>query len=206
MAQRSLIYRNLFIYRLVMSFLYLGKYKRRFAPIIDEIRTLPHGSQVLELCFGDIYIAEFCRRGGLGWTGFDVNPHFVQLAARRGYNAHEADLTKMNEFPKSDVCVMMGSLYHFHHGVEMLFRKMLMASSTIILSEPVLNLSSRRGLIGLLARGSANAGKGNEIFRYNRSSLLKLLEENSQPLGFRITAIQDYGKDLIVKLTRDEKR
>lgn len=204
MAKKSFVYRNIFIYRAIMNLLYLGNYKKRFEPVVEEIRSLPTGSRVLELCFGDILLADFCRKAGIQWTGLDINTDFVTSARKKGYSAHEADLTKLKELPTAELCVMMGSLYHFHGCAEALLGKMLKTSKAIVLSEPVANFSSRGGLIGLLARRGANAGKGNEVFRYNRETLMRLLHDNSHILRYRITSVQDQGKDLIVKLIKDE--
>ena len=55
----SIIYKNIWLYRFVVSLLYLGKYNTRFknvALFLDPIQD----TSVIELCFGDIYIAKWC--------------------------------------------------------------------------------------------------------------------------------------------------
>lgn len=202
MEKRSLVYRNIFIYRLVMNVLYLGKYAKRFDPVISEIRRLPRGTPVLELCFGDIYVADFCKKNGYPWTGLDINDDFVEMARKAGFDARITDVIAAEQLPTAGACVMMGSLYHFHRNTEDLLGKMLQAADLVIISEPVLNLSARNGVIGWFAKKGANAGKGDEHFRYNRTSFRSMLEENSAKLGFRIEEVDDRGKDLVVKLTR----
>ena len=186
-----------------MNFLYFGRYKKRFAPVIDQIKDLPVNSRILELCFGDTYIAEYCKLTGFKWTGIDLNESFVAHARKSGYEAHFGDLTMVESLPMSDVCIMMGSLYHFHLQAPSMLMKMLKTSNALIVSEPVLNLSSSKGLAGFLAKRAASVGKGNEVFRYNRSSLMAMLEENADPLNYHIASVKDHGKDLVIKLIKN---
>lgn len=188
-----------------MNFLYSGKYRRRFDPVISHVKKLPPGSRVLELCFGDIHIANFCRKEGYEWTGLDINSDFVHAARRKGFDAHVCDLTTMTVLPKAGVCVMVGSLYHFSSGPVEMLSMMFNAADNVIVSEPVINLSSTPGIIGWLAQKGANAGRGDEQFRFNRESLLSMLHENSGYVGYRIEDVQRYGKDLIVKMVKNEK-
>lgn len=206
MGKTSLIYRNIFIYRLGMNILYAGKYKNRFAPVTSRIGVLPPGSHVLELCFGDTYIANYCRKKGYRWRGLDINPGFVDVARRIGFDAETTDLTMLTELPKATVCVMMGSLYHFHQHAQAILANMLQAAPEVIISEPIINISALPGLLGKLARKSANAGQGHQAFRYDRQSLLLLLETERRKLGFHIASVQDHNRDLIIRLTRNEKQ
>ncbi|MEO5600412.1 MAG: hypothetical protein ABIR06_05735 [Cyclobacteriaceae bacterium] len=204
MNTTSFVYRNIFIYRFMMDILYLGKYKKRFTAVIRQIRSLPPDSRILELCFADIHIAAFCKKEGYHWEGFDINKTFVGLAKSMGFNARCADLTKLEVFPKADVCIMMGSFYHFYPETKLMLRKILNAAEIVVISEPVYNLSNNSGIVGFLARRAANAGKGHETFRFNKQSFITMLEENSVPLGYSIAVIQDVGKDSIVKLIKNE--
>jgi hypothetical protein len=186
-----------------MNFLYLGKYKKRFEPIIDQIKGLPPHSSILELCFGDIQIADFCKKSGYRWKGLDVNENFVNAAQKRGFDAVVQDLTSKENLPAADVCIMIGSLYHFHPNTSEIIAKMLTSARVVIVSEPVLNLSSQKGVIGYLARRAANAGKGHEEFRYNKLTLMDTLRQHSEALNYRIAEVLSYGKDLIVKLEKN---
>lgn len=187
-----------------MNLLYLGRYKARFNAVLQSIRSYPPGVRVLELCFGDIYVAQFCRRAGYVWTGLDINKDFVSIARKMSFDAQEADLTKLEQLPAADICVMMGSFYHFHFRAENLLLKMFQASPTVILSEPVSNLSTKKGLIGWLAKRAANAGKGHELFRYDNDSFFRTLEDSSQSLGFTIEILQAKGRDMVVKLVKKD--
>jgi len=203
MGNQSFIYRHISIYRSIMNILYLGKYKQRFRPIIEEIEKLPPHSKILELCFGDVLIAEHCQQFGYHWKGIDINEHFVKHALKAGYEAYHEDVSKLEVIPKSDLCLMIGSLYHFHPNAESILTKMFNSSDVVMLSEPVLNLSSTKGLIGYFARRSANAGKGNEDFRYKESSLMEELNTYCSKFNCKIASVQSLGKDLLIKLIKN---
>lgn len=204
MAKQSFIYRHIYIYRFIMNILYLGRYKQRFKPIIEEVKKLPKNSTVLELCFADTWIAEYCRNAGYLWKGIDINEHFVKKAVKSGFDARQGDLATVEAFQKSDLCTIAGSLYHFHPKTEILLTKMFQSANTIIISEPVSNLSAAGGLVGYFAKKSANAGKGNEEFRYTESTLLKLLNSYCEKFDCKIVSLQHLGKDLMVKLAKNE--
>ena len=53
----SLIYNNLFIYRLLIYVLYLGKYTERFDDIIKLIDPKKE-KFITELCYGDVHIED----------------------------------------------------------------------------------------------------------------------------------------------------
>lgn len=169
-----MIYRNIRLYRLMMNVLYLGRYTRRFDEVIaclDPARD----HTVLEFCFGDVYVAEWCRRHGIEWTGIDLNAHFVDFAAARGYRALHGDLREQTSLPAADVVVTMGSLYHFHDMLAELLERVMAVSRRWVISEPIRNLSSAGGLLGMLASRSADAGHGHEVFRYDERTLAAAL-------------------------------
>lgn len=199
---QSIIYRHIRLYRFFMNVLYMGKYKQRFVPIIDQIKLLPDNSKILELCFGDVVIADYCKGSSHKWIGLDINKNFVNNAQKKGHTANVEDLTTVQALPLVDLCIMIGSLYHFHPNTQNILVKILQASRLVIISEPVLNLSSMKGIIGVIAKRSANAGKGDEPFRYNRSSFLDMLQTHSDALNYGYEILREQGKDLIVKLVK----
>jgi hypothetical protein len=194
----AFIYSNINIYRLCMNLLYSGNYYKRF----DVIRKLIRGKKVTELCFGDTVIADFCRKNNLHWTGYDINPVFVKNAVKKNFNAHLADINSLDNFIPADVCLMAGSLYHFHPAPEKILEKMLKISNEIILSEPIINLSSREGLIGKLAKTSAAVSGKKHSFRFTEESLLKFLNEQSHLLNFRFNIADRISKDIIIVINR----
>lgn len=204
MAKQSFIYRHIYIYRFIMNILYLGRYKQRFKPIIEEVKKLPKDSTVLELCFADTWIAEYCRNAGYSWKGIDINEHFVKKALNAGFDARLGDLAALESFQKSDLCIMVGSLYHFHPNTEALLSKMFQSANSIIISEPISNLSAAGGIVGYFAKKSADAGKGHEEFRYTESTLLALLNSYCEKFNCKIVSLHHLGKDLMVKLTKNE--
>ena len=189
----SLIYRHVLIYRIVLNVLYAGRYKQRF----DRLLALLDPSRdktVVELCFGDIYIAQWCKERGVEYMGMDVNPHFVEWARARGHNVVVADLRKRPPLLASDVVVISGSLYHFHDMLDEFIHWIMASSRRLIIAEPIRNWASRKDMWGRIAGNLANAGAGPENFRYNERSLRDALAQvsdrkylmSSQPAGRRL--------------------
>jgi len=203
MGAQSFIYRHLVIYRFIMNILYGGQYKERFYQVIEQIKDLPANSQILELCFGDTYIADYCKSNGHRWKGIDLNKYFVSKAQNLGYDAVYGDLVTCQKLPKANVCIMVGSLYHFYPNTLSMLSKMVEAADTIVISEPVSNLSSRKGIIGFFAKRAASVGKGNETFRYDASSFKAMISEYGALLDYRIVSTHRYGKDLIIKIIKN---
>ena len=201
MGSKSFIYRNIHLYRALMNVLYLGKYGKRFDLIVASLRALTPGQRIAELCFGDTVIAEACKQAGHEWIGLDINREFVSEAKKKGYQALEIDLTANQNLPRADILIMMGSFYHFHRIEDQFLKKMLDSAPILFISEPVLNLSRRSDFLGAIARRAANAGKGDEEFRYTKDTFLEFLDRNSQPMNFTISMVEKVGKDLIVKIT-----
>lgn len=193
----SLIYCNIFCYRLVMNLLYQGRYEERFrdvADLLDEDDT-----RVVELCFGDTLLGEQCCGQGRDWTGFDINPCFVARAVRKNLDAIRADIREIDALPRSDVCIMVGSLYHFHGELETVLTRMLAAAPKVIISEPVVNLAAGRGPMAWLAKRMSDAGSGPEEFRFDQQSLTAALAHYCRKHHLTCTVISR-KRDLLVTL------
>lgn len=199
MANLSIIYKHIYIYRIVMNILYGGNYKKRFKKIIALLGR--DDRNILELCFGDIYIAKYCKKTGRKWVGLDVNRGFVERAQKKGFDARHADISKLDKLPQADVCIIAGSLYHFHKDLSRIISIMLESAPKIIISEPIRNLSSIPGVIGKIAKRSANAGQGYEEFRYDEYSFIDTLEHFSRKYNF-LYNIADNDKDMIIMIER----
>lgn len=186
--QISLIYRSIYLYRILVNILFLGKYKARF----NKVTTLldpASDKKITELCFGDIYIAKWCKEHGVEYLGIDLNPHFVEMAEKAGYNVMAMNLRENLSFPKSDVVIMMGSLYHFHDILDSLIDRIMLSCNRLIISEPIKNLASRKDIFGFIARHSTNAGSGEENFRFDENSLresMKLVSKEKYLMDFSI--------------------
>jgi hypothetical protein len=195
---KSLVYSNIFFYRWIMQFLYSGGYKKRYQPVITSMPK--SANSVIELCFGDILLAEHCKKNKITWTGYDLNESFVSYAQKKGYNAKQADILALDNFPQADVYVMAGSLYHFHNNLENLFDKIFKSSGTMILSEPVKNISAGNNFLGKLAKKWANAGKGEESFRFNEQSLTETLHSLTVLKDKQIEVV-DSNRDMVIKIS-----
>ena len=194
---QSIIYRNIHVYRLVMQILYGFGYRKRFKKVtkLFPLQT----KTVSELCFGDIYIAEYCRGNKIEWTGFDINSYFVKRAKKKGFNAIQQDIVKANQISEADVCVMIGSLYHFNDIIESFLIKIINIAPVIIISEPVKNITSNENWIGKLAAFMTNAGKGAETFRFNKDIIIKTMNLYSKKLNFTYSIVS-IDRDIIIKI------
>jgi hypothetical protein len=181
-----------------MELLYVGRYRARFFPVCRLIK----GSKVTELCFGDTLIARYCQQKNIQWHGIDINANFVRHAEAKGYSATQQDIRRTDSFPVADTCIISGSLYHFHGELEELFGKMLAAAPYLIISEPVINLSSGKGLIGKLAKGSADIEGEEFSFRFTEEALLNEIKELSVKMNFRFTLREHFSKDLIFTIEK----
>lgn len=184
-----------------MNVLYKGNYYKRF----EGVCKLISGNSVTELCFGDTIIADYCSKNKVSWKGFDINKSFVDIALKKHLLAQQNDLNVLEKFPVADTCIISGSLYHFHNQLENLFTKMLNSSNTIIISEPIINLSNRKGIIGTLARASAKINGEKQSFRYTEQSLLEALNNLKSKLNFSFKIVERYNKDILILIEKCPK-
>jgi len=183
-----------------MNILYKGGYSKRFAKVVQLLKE--EDKNILELCFGDIIVAQYCRNHDKKWCGIDFNESFVSFAQRKGFNAQLKDIFTLNDLQDSDVCIMIGSLYHFSNDVNKVLSLMNKASSKIIISEPISNLSNRDDLLGLLSRKCTNSGKGNESFRFTEDSFLKILNNFASGHHLKLSILNRNQRDICVVLEK----
>lgn len=194
---RSIIYRRVSVYRLVMGLLYTGRYRGRFDDVCELIRE--DDRTVLELCFGDVAVAGYCRRQGRRWIGLDLSEAFVAHAVKRGFDARREDLLRSEVLPPCDLCVMMGSLYHFEQHLPALFARIKQASARLVLSEPVRTWTNAGGLRRYLAKILTRAGERDEVFRFTETSLIQALDRLREEVGFNYRVIR-VARDMIVEV------
>lgn len=196
----SLVYKNIHIYRFIMNIIYLGKYEQRFN-IVTNLLNPKDDKTVIELCFGDTLIAEWCKLNNIKWIGFDINEKFIKKAKSKGYNAQYKDILNLENLPKSDSVVIMGSLYQFSENLGNLVNCVMNSTSQFIISEPISNLANKDNFIGYLAKKSTKVGNGNETFRYNYDSLNSALREVCDN-KFIISEFKKTRKDLILVIRK----
>lgn len=123
-----------------MRALYGRHFKARYVAIADEI---PEGSRVVDVCAGDCYLyLGFLRQKSVEYLGLDISSNLVKWAQRHAVNARAFNLWD-DEVPRAEIIVMQASLYQFAPHAETVLRKLLAAAQkTVIVSEPVRNLTS----------------------------------------------------------------
>ncbi|MBI3573425.1 hypothetical protein HY090_00045 [Candidatus Kaiserbacteria bacterium] len=184
-----------------MLLLYKGKYYERFTHIAKYLT----GKSVVELCFGDTILADYCRENSIRWIGIDVNQTFVKAAIKKGFDAHCADIASAESFPSADTIVMSGSLYHFHDSLHNLFKKMLASAPVVVISEPIVNLSQVQGIIGAAARSLVTVKGKKQPFRFTEPSLKDALKAVCRKLNCTYEIAERFSKDLIVIVRRAEE-
>jgi hypothetical protein len=191
----SLIYRNIWIYRLIMNVLYLGRYRQRFQDITNELG--PRDNNIIELCFGDIYIATYCKESARDWVGYDINDVFVNHALKHGHNAVSMDILSLEKLPRADVLIFAGSLYHFHENMHKIWQLMTSSASKIILSEPVKNITSIKNCVGKIGARASTVRNGAEAFRFDRDSLIEMLDYFKETYNFTYEILSE-KKDILI--------
>jgi len=200
----SLIYRSIWMYRLVMNMLYLGRYRQRFNDMINELG--PADIDIVELCFGDIFIASYCKKTGRNWIGYDINDAFVNHAITHGYNAVNTDILSLERLPGADVLIFAGSLYHFNENLDRIWQLMTSCSTKIIFSEPIKNITSSKNFIGKIGARASTVRNGAESFRFDRDSFLEMLDNYQEKYNFTYEIISEKKDILITTNERHQHR
>jgi len=199
-VKQSIIYKNISLYRFVITFLYGGKYKERFYKVCSFLKD--DERKILELCFGDIIVADYCRDNHKDWTGIDVIEGFVVHAKQKGYLAQQADICQMDLLPVCDVCLMIGSLYHFADHLDKILPMMLTSSRRIIISEPINNLANRKDIIGTIASKMTAVNNKSVKFRYAKNTLLEQLDMLKNKMEFHYAILDEDRRDIILEIKK----
>jgi hypothetical protein len=198
LQRRSLIYRDVFWYRLLMGFLYRGGYRVRYERALEVIGA--NVTSVCDVCFADTIIATWCREHGVRWTGIDINPVFCREARALGFDVIEGDLLAV-ELPRADVFVMGASLYHFHDQVPRLLDRVFARTDRFIISEPVRNLADAGGALGRVASRMTNPGTGHPAFHYNEQTLLAALRAEQERTGLQLRVVS-IDREMLIEMWR----
>ncbi len=145
----AVLYRQPWLHRLVILALYGRKLDERFVSVAAHIDK---DDSVLELCVGE---GELYKRYLAGCTkqylGLDFSEAQVERGRAAGIPLERADIRDI-EFEPCDTVVMMGSLYQFLPDAKSLLERMLLAArKRVIITEPVQNVSQKKGLLSHIA-------------------------------------------------------
>jgi hypothetical protein len=165
----DLVYGHPLTYRLIEKLIYGRSYRSHYEALAREIGS----ADLLELCCGDCQIVDFYR--GASYRGIDINPVFVRHARARGLNVVRGDLTT-DPIPEAGCILIHNSLYQFYPGHEALVRRALAsARDTVIISEPVVNLSSSPNpFVAAVARKLTSMGGAVSTKRFSRPEIEEL--------------------------------
>ncbi len=176
----SLIYQNALIYEGLMRALYGSAYRRRFEALAERI---PEGGSVLDVCCGPATLFHrYLKQRGIGYTGLDINPAFIQRLSARGATGLVWNLEEDRPLPRRQYVIMQSSLYHFLPDAAPIVERMLAAAEKqVLIAEPIRNLAdSPSALLAFLARKLTNPGTGDQPHRFNEPRLDALLQSYRQ--------------------------
>ncbi len=176
----SLIYQNALIYEGLMRALYGSAYRRRFEALAERI---PEGGSVLDVCCGPATLFHrYLKQRGIGYTGLDINPAFIQRLSARGATGLVWNLEEDRPLPRRQYVIMQSSLYHFLPDAAPIVERMLAAAEKqVLIAEPIRNLAdSPSALLAFLARKLTNPGTGDQPHRFNEPRLDALLQPYRQ--------------------------
>ena len=160
---------------------------------------------VIELCFGDIYIAKSCRHKNISWIGYDISAYFVNNAKKKKYNAVLVDLHKVSLKGKYDVAIITRSLYQFKSDLTYFIASILKVSSSIIICESIKSLSnSRNYLIRKFANKITHSGDKEHFFRYTKDTIKEDIKFITEKFNLNIITEISTDKTVFYLLTKNE--
>ncbi len=164
-----------------MRLLYIGTYHERYEAVA---RRVPEGASVVEFCCGCGYLYEkFLAQKHVGYIGVDLLPRMLSRLRKLGVPVIAGDLLSM-QTPAADICVMLGSLYHFHPKEGVLLGAMARSGRAILL-EPVKNHSFDGNPISRwLGQALSYIGDTSSSYRLTPDALDALLAEGGVEVIF----------------------
>jgi len=196
----SLVYRNAWIYTLVMRTLYGKHYGSRSSAVA---RLIPRGSSVLDVCCGPGTLFEHhLRAQEVRYHGLDCNPRFIARVERLGGTGRVCDIAQVETFPEADYVIIQASLYHFLPNVRPLIEKLERAArEALIVAEPIRNLAaSSHSWLAALASRQTNPGLGAPASRFDEASLDALFAD--RPAHTRHAFLIPGGREKIYVLNK----
>ena len=180
-------------YRFIERVLYGRSYRRHYEALGKEIGNL----NVLELCCGDCQIIDYLR--GNAYQGIDINSRFVNHARKRGLNVSLQDVL-VSEIPESECVLIHNSLYQFYPYHEKLINRALeSAQKKLIISEPVINLSSSKSrIVSFIAKRVTRVGKDSSGKRFNYREMEEIFSK------YHAYKIEFLGRNLMGVILKGE--
>ncbi len=191
----SFVYRNIFVYRLILFFLYLGQYNRRYKTIINQI-DLNTDKSVVELCFGDIFIAKWCQKKNISWIGFDINDAFIKNAELKKFVVHKKYIDEKTNFGQSDLIIVSGSLYHFKNNINIFLDNILRQTNKLIIQEPVFNWI-RIKFLGNFIKTFTNVNGKEYDLRFTFDELKKIFNSLNEK-NYKVQYLKPNWKDAMI--------
>jgi hypothetical protein len=158
-----------------MIALYQRHYFARYRALADLI---PCRAEVLELCCGPgILYRRYLRQKNVQYHGVDINERFIRDLVDRGISAETWDLRSARPLPPAEYVIMQASLYHFLPDASWMLDRMLEAAhKTVIVAEPIRNLTcSRLKFVARLSHRLTDPGNGSQAKRFGESELDELM-------------------------------
>jgi hypothetical protein len=199
---QSLIYKYIFLYRLLLRLLYRNKQEDRFTAIFDfcELHQI---RSIVELCFADTQVADWAYLTNRDWQGFDISSVAVRRASKLGYRANECDVKKLLMLPESDVSIMIGSLYQFKEDFDQVLDLMLSNSGVAIISEPTTNVANSNSVLKFLVGLTTRTGYGAENFRFTKLEFETLIETYSLSRNLKFESLVSHSpRDTVYTISK----
>jgi Methyltransferase domain len=177
----SPLYWSPWVYRLVMRALYGRAYDERYRVVADLV---PDGSHVVDLCCGCGYLyTEFLAKRGIAYTGVDLLPAMTRVLRQRPVQLVHGGVLDLVTLPTGDICLMLGSLYHFHPREADVLCRMAASAPRALLLEPVKNLNqSASRTVRLLSGAATYIGGTRSSYRLDSARLDAVLAQAGVPV------------------------
>ena len=105
---RSPMYRWNSLYDRVLSTLHGEGYEDRFRSIVD---ALPRDAWILDVGCGTCHLANVLP-SSMGYTGIDLNEHFLSAARERGLDARSHDVLDVASYPSGPTAIVVSDMLH----------------------------------------------------------------------------------------------
>jgi len=130
----SFIYRHPMLYNFMLKLIHRKTLNNRYRHIS---KIIGKNKKVFELGCGTALLRGFLDRG-CSYTGWDLNPKFVEYCRKRGINAKKMDIFDFDSYPKSDVIIICDVLHHIFPRDGILLKNAMTKTKNLIIVEPYL--------------------------------------------------------------------